>query len=174
MLFIVLKVAVGEYSNLLISLEVSLFLDFFSQRFLIFSSFEKNPVNKHSKTKLWWSVSNQSNFISLAVSILLSYMFNLNDRQPRVLLRIITWNLSLLAIIWLLWNQSIVLSAFFPKFCRRSFKLLTGMTFPSAILCKSEFVRYSNRSFRNMLNTIAPNINLWVTLDKNILNYSCF
>ena len=51
MLFIVLKVAVGEYSNLLISLEVSLFLDFFSQRFLIFSSFEKNPVNKHSKTK---------------------------------------------------------------------------------------------------------------------------
>ena len=52
MLFIVLKVAVGEYSNLLISLEVSLFLDFFSQRFLIFSSFEKNPVNKHSKTKL--------------------------------------------------------------------------------------------------------------------------
>ena len=102
----------------------------------------------------WLSISISSNFTDLIVSISLLYIFNLCVIAFFLLLFIIAWNLSGLAIMLLVLNQSSADSDSFSSVRRRLFRFLqaTAMVLSSAKLCKSDFVYHTITRFASVLS----------------------
>ena len=98
---------------------------------------------------------NGKQFYYLVVSIFMSDIMNSCDNEVSVWQRTLAWNLSKLAIMWLIMNQPIGCSALLFRGHRSSLIFLQVAGTVSK-LCKSKFCRHRNRSFRNALNNVGP------------------